>query len=688
MKILKEQSIRMSILVPLSLTIIILLSAFLYSAYHIRVTQNLENMHHRYSMTQVFMMELLQRQASRMEAILVELSLDEELQRAMLAGDRAVLYGLSRPVFEQLKAQHGVTHFYFHDTEGRNFLRVYDPKRYGDEVKRRTFVAAAESNTVKSGMDIGRLGTLSYRTVLPWMVADQPLGYIEVGIEIDYLLRKLKAVVNDDFMAVISKDRIDPERWRLGRRMFNHPDDWDLFPENVISASTMSPSFLVENVLGPENVSHPGRLFTAEYSELAYNGREYRFKWFPLYNLGGEKIAKLFVLHDITQENAEFRGFIIRVLLLSGSLSLVMFTFAYTILGHTGRRLSQAQERLAAEVDKVKTMNISLEVEISQRQEVEAELKKLNDTLEIRVAQRTMALEQLNRELETSRLELDRACRDLREKHSTILHQEKMACIGQLAAGVAHDINNPMGFISNNLGELSGYAESLCRFIVFVESVLWEKCDNEEARASVVALRDQLQIGMIIDDVGAMIDESLEGSERVSRIVKNLRNFSRIDDQDYSVADVNECLESTINIVWNELKYKAEVVRAYGEIQRIPCYPGQLNQVFMNLLINAAQAIEQYGTITVKTWQEDDAVLVSISDTGVGIAAEYLGKIFEPFFTTKETGKGTGLGLSITYDIIKRHHGDISVESEVGAGTTFTIRLPLEGPGPVAGRDA
>lgn len=676
---MKNQSVRMSILVPLSLTIAVLLGAFLYSAVHIRAKQSYLDMQHRLDTTQLFLKELLERQSSQMGGILAQVALDEGMREAMRKGDRQTLYDLSNPIYLQMKQHHGITHFYFNDPDGKVFLRLYDPTKFGDRIERSIFKMAVEEKTVKSGMELGRLGTLSYRTVMPWTVEGQLLGYIEIGMEINFLLRKLREVVKDDFVATISKQLIDEESWSRGRKMFNHPVDWDTFPDDVISASTLDEDLTASIARNMQSPKVRKSLFADKLSYLSFGGRDYLFRALPPTYPCDRNIGHLFVLHDTTRENNEFRAFVYRVLLLSSLLTLTMFAFAFHILGRMDRRLYLARERLDAEVDKVKAMNASMEVEIAQRQNAETELKKLNDDLESRVAQRTMALEELNGDLEASRAALDLACQDLREKHTTILHQEKMACIGQLAAGVAHDINNPMGFISNNLTELSGYTDALCRYIVFLESVLREKCDNEEARAAVVALRNELQVDMVMNDMGEMIGESLEGSERVSRIVKNLRNFSRIDDQDYSMADVNECLESTINIVWNELKYKAKVDREYGDIPRIPCYPGQLNQVFMNLLINAAQAIEHYGTITVRTWIAADALGISISDTGTGIAAEHLGEIFEPFFTTKEIGKGTGLGLSITFGIVKQHHGDISVESELGTGTTFTVKLPLTG---------
>ena len=189
-----------------------------------------------------------------------------------------------------------------------------------------------------------------------------------------------------------------------------------------------------------------------------------------------------------------------------------------------------------------------------------------------------------------------------------------------------------------------------------------------------------LKIPYILEDLESLLAECQDGAQRVKTIVQELKSFSRLDESEFKAADLNEGLESTINIVWNELKYKVQMVKEYGDIPSIMCNPGQLNQVFMNLLMNAVQAIETRGTIGVKTSCEDGLVYVAISDSGSGIPAERLNRIFEPFYTTKEAGKGTGLGLSIVYDIVKRHSGEIRVESEPGKGTVFTLILPVGTP--------
>ncbi|RJQ20819.1 MAG: PAS domain S-box protein [Nitrospiraceae bacterium] len=271
---------------------------------------------------------------------------------------------------------------------------------------------------------------------------------------------------------------------------------------------------------------------------------------------------------------------------------------------------------------------------------------------------------------------LEDAYTELKSTQTQILQREKMASIGQLAAGVAHEINNPMGFISSNLGTLGKYMNKLTEFVARQGEII-DSLKSPEAAEGIRELKRKLKLDYVLEDIGQLINESLEGADRVKNIVQNLKTFSRVDEAEYKHVDINECIESTLNIVWNELKYNATVVKEYGELPLTKCYPQQLNQVFMNLLVNAAQAIEKQGEIKIKTWNGDGSVNVAISDTGCGIPEDKLSRIFEPFYTTKPVGKGTGLGLSITYDIVKKHNGDITVESETGKGTTFTVRIPV-----------
>ena len=311
--------------------------------------------------------------------------------------------------------------------------------------------------------------------------------------------------------------------------------------------------------------------------------------------------------------------------------------------------------------------------DISNRKQTEEQLKGLL----VRSRQLTERLEEKNELLETNRSELEAAYAELKNSQSIIFHQEKMASLGQLAAGVAHEVNNPIGFVNSNLGSLNNYLDKFSTYMTAQQEVI-DRLGDEASQAELAQLRRKLKLDYVLEDSRDLIQESLEGTDRVRRIVQGLKSFARMDDAEMVVANINEQLENTINIVWNEIKYKAVLHRQYGSLPATRCYPQRLNQVFMNLLVNAAQAIEKQGEIRVKTWcEERTTICVAITDSGCGIPPENQSRIFEPFFTTKEVGVGTGLGMSIAYEIIQQHKGHVKLESVVGQGTTFTIELPV-----------
>jgi signal transduction histidine kinase len=296
------------------------------------------------------------------------------------------------------------------------------------------------------------------------------------------------------------------------------------------------------------------------------------------------------------------------------------------------------------------------------------------------VIERGLLLESLHENNRLLRREMEEhrtALTQLQEAHTQLLQSEKMAAIGQLAAGVAHEINNPVGYVNSNLGTLRGYVESL---FTMLDAYGDAKLADEQQATRLAELRKKLELDYLKQDALELLDETQDGVQRVRRIVQDLKDFSHVDEAKWQWADLHKGLDSTLNIVWNELKYKAEVIKEYGALPEVECIASQLNQVFMNLLVNAAHAIEERGTITLRTGHDGDTVWVQVADTGKGIPPENMQRIFEPFFTTKPVGKGTGLGLSLSYGIVKRHGGTLGVESRVGTGTTFTLRVPVRQP--------
>jgi signal transduction histidine kinase len=263
----------------------------------------------------------------------------------------------------------------------------------------------------------------------------------------------------------------------------------------------------------------------------------------------------------------------------------------------------------------------------------------------------------------------------LENAQNQLIQSEKMASIGQLAAGVAHEINNPIGYVHSNLGTLEDYVRDLFGLLDGYARAA-ERAGVESFLRDTEALRRRTDVEFLREDVDALFGEVREGITRVRKIVRELKDFSHAGAEDeWLPADLHQGLDSTLAIVNNEIKYKAEVVRDYGDLPPVWCQPSQLNQVFLNLLVNAAHAIEKNGRIAVRTRVDGDTVAVSVSDTGHGIKPEHLNRIFDPFFTTKPVGKGTGLGLSLSYGIVKKHGGTIDVASGP-EGTTFTVRLP------------
>jgi PAS domain S-box-containing protein len=290
------------------------------------------------------------------------------------------------------------------------------------------------------------------------------------------------------------------------------------------------------------------------------------------------------------------------------------------------------------------------------------------------ITDRKLMEEELKKTGEEQKLLIEK----LQQAQAQLLQSEKMASIGQLAAGVAHEINNPVGFVNSNMGSLRSYVETLLKVIDDYDRLLAGLADRPDIAAAVARLRQQADLEFLKEDATALVKESMDGLRRVKDIVQSLKDFSHVGETDWQMADLHRGLDSTLNIANNEFKYKATVDKQYGKLPMVKCLASQLNQVFMNLIVNASHAIKETGVITIRTGAENGWVWVEIGDNGIGIAPENLSRIFDPFFTTKPIGQGTGLGLSLSYNIVKTHGGRIEVASELGKGTRFTVHLPVE----------
>ena len=302
-----------------------------------------------------------------------------------------------------------------------------------------------------------------------------------------------------------------------------------------------------------------------------------------------------------------------------------------------------------------------------------------------RFMERTKQLDDLNHTLEEKITErtntLSKALEELKKVQTQLLQSEKFTAMGQLAAGVAHEINNPIGVINSNLQTLEKYLLHYAQLSTLLNQVEKSFKDNDQAKAlesinTWAKLKEDNNSEFIDKDIDNLLKESKEGAEKVWKIVLDMRNFASPDKGMMSSVSVEALLDSVLNIVANELKYKTEVKKDYGHVPAIVCNPQKISQVFVNLLMNAVQSIENKGVITIRTYTKNNHVGIDITDTGRGISPENVTKIFDPFFTTKPVWAGVGLGLSVGYDIVRKHGGSMTFHSKLGQGTTFTVRLP------------
>lgn len=333
---------------------------------------------------------------------------------------------------------------------------------------------------------------------------------------------------------------------------------------------------------------------------------------------------------------------------------------------------------------------ISVRTEITNIMEMEEAVRQANVILKSNVIERTHELElakqQLEQELierahtqaslQTSYDELQSLHRQLQDAQRYLMQSEKLAAVGQLAAGMAHEINNPIGFVSSNLTTLGRYQATLSSLLIHYQQL--ETGLADDVRAAIVAQRQQADLDFVLEDGRALLEESRNGVERVRKIVQDLRDFSQVDTAgQWQLIDLNQCLDTTLNLLGERFAGGVSIQREYGQLPQVECSPSDLNQVFVNLLNNAMQALPGSGSITLRSGLDGEQAWVEIEDTGEGVPEEILPHIFDPFFTTRPVGQGAGLGLSMAYGVIQQHGGQITVRSQVGLGSAFRVTLPL-----------
>ncbi len=401
----------------------------------------------------------------------------------------------------------------------------------------------------------------------------------------------------------------------------------------------------------------------------------------PLRDASGQVIGILQADYHVEQFQAQLGAFLLKLIIATLLISLLAALAALVWARHF---VKAPLNTLSNAIDKISQGDLKHRITLKGHDELSAFGKNFNKmTALLDAAQRELKMQNQNLEqtVEKRTKALAESLKVQQDSEQKLLKHAKLASIGQLAAGVAHEVNNPMAFISGNVSALKRYLDNIKSILVDYDNyvTVTQKSllpDEQKVFEHLQRRKVATKLDFILSDFDLLIEDSIGGVERVTNIVQSLKNYSRVDRPEKEKANINDCLESTLHMVWSQLKSHCVLHKDLNELPEINCYPGEINQVFTNLLVNAGQAIEKEGEITVATRHTAKEIIVKISDNGTGIEKEHLDKLFDPFFTTKPVGVGTGLGLSISYGIIEKHQGDIIVNSEVGRGTTFEVRLP------------
>ncbi len=764
---MRRLALKTYVLAPIALALAVLLGAFVWVTYRHQqarlAAQTVRDLH----TVQDLLSLQLEREAATMRVALVALMRDRRLQTAFETRDREALFEQMKPLFERLREEHDVTHFYFVAPDRECIVRIHKPDRFGDTLNRFTMRRAEQTGVQVWGVELGPLGTCTLRTVMPWRRDDTLLGFVEMGEEIDHVIQKIHRATGIDLVVLVRKAYLQRDGWEGGMQMLGRDADWDRFPDVVLIdkiPSTAPQGF--EDAL-TEILDRPG-----ESRTLFSGDARLRVDSLPLHDVADREIGRLVALRDVT---AEYDAARVPVLWTSAVALLVggaLFAFFYFLLDGLQRKLQR---------------------EFSDRQECEHQLREHRDHLEEVVAVRTKHLQESNEELQREigdRVRAEEEAAQLRRllasitdsmpsvlvavdrqgnitewnrkakeaaglsvKHvrgkqfidvfpqlqdqtervrktitsgetqvalkvpsqrdgeiryaditvyplvgqgiagavirvddvtervrieEMMVQTDKMLSVGGLAAGMAHEINNPLGAILHGAQ-------------VIQQRLAPAMAKNAEAArdcgTSLEAIRNYLEKRKIL----AFLDHIRESGARAAKIVANMLQFSRKSDAQLTPADMAELIDRAVGLAASDYDLKKkydfrriQIVRDFDpELPPVPVVATEIEQVLLNLLKNGAQAMQDARVgnprLTLRTRRVNDWAQIEVEDNGPGMSEEVRKRVFEPFFTTKDTGVGTGLGLSVSYIIVTTNHkGAMTVDSVPGTGTTFTIRLPLQ----------
>ncbi len=715
----KTDKIITRIMAPIAIALTLLLIISILTGYwFLNWKKKINIQHHTASVEQLFP-TLIEEEAKLISCHLSYLQNNTALQQAWLQKDRDVLLKTVQPIFDNLHNNNSITHFYFHNIDQHVFLRVHNPEKYGDLITRYTLQQASKTSLPVTGLEFGPLGTFTLRVVYPWLIDGKLSGFLELGKEIGHITPKIKEALTVDLLIVIDKNLTTRAAWEKRLKMTGHGSEWDTTPHQLIIDSTMEsiPLELSENII-PNHVKHHDITFDVSHENKTYHGC-----FLPLIEAGGRYFGDFIVLIDVTNDIQKMKkisfiftgGHLFLFLMLFGSFYFYLSRIKQSFIESNNIVSHEISERLLMENELRKANEFLKKVIHSSVDGIIAADMKGNIIIFNEGAENLLgyrAEEVLNRVHMTKLYppgmakEIMRRLRgsnqdghqgkltttpttlitkskeqipvnisaaivyegeeevatvgiftDLRERkqmqdqldktYRQLLQSEKLSSIGILAAGVAHEINNPLNNISTS-----------CQILI-------------EELSGLLPREQFKRLEWIEDHVTKARD-----------IVRALLEFSREHTFECKPVNFHEVTGDVLRLLKGEIPSQVEIQLELPDELILNLDKTRMEQAFMNLIMNSIHSMDNGGTLLIRGTLSPDSqeAILEVCDTGEGVPKEHLPHIFDPFFTTKPIGKGTGLGLSLTHDIIERHGGTISVKSEVGVGTKFTIILPLSVP--------
>jgi signal transduction histidine kinase len=668
-----QERVKLRILIPLIAAIGILLTAFGLGIHEQQQQASARSIRRAADEVQQLLGNDQKQYIEVMTTTLQAVLSDDRLAEAFRERNRQALLERTKPLYDNLSRTHSITHFYFHTPDRVNLLRMHSPERNGDKINRYTALEAERTGKISSGIERGPIGTFVLRVITPWRRDGQLLGYVELGVEFEDVIKRIHGLLDVDFVVAVDKRFLNREQWNKGLKTYNKEDCWGQFPFEVVMDKTVAP--IPDPV--QQYLRRAQQAQTRKDGVASWNGRVSQMVFLPLHDASGKTLGQLIVLRDITAATAQMRYSVLAIALICPTVSVVLVGFFYIFLGRIERKLEEGTAKLRTE--------------IIVRQTAEQALQQAHDRLEERVEQRTRELKLANEELHSEMARREETQGALDAMHKQLLEASRRAGMAEVATGVLHNVGNVLTsvnvsstIVANTLHKSK--AANLAKVVALLrehESDLGTFMTADPKGKQLPGYLAQLAEHLAGEQAGALKElvQLQKNIEHIRDIVTMQQSYAKVSGVTETV-NVSDLVEDALRMNASALaRHDVQTIRELAGVPPITVEKHKVLQILVNLIHNAKYACDESGRsdkrLTVRVTEAEGRVRISVRDNGVGIPPENLTRIFSHGFTTRKDGHGFGLHSGAL--AAREMGGTLSVHSEgLGHGATFTVELPLQ----------